>query len=67
MKIICIGQNYAAHIKELNSKTPKNPVVFLKPDSAILPKKQPFFIPTFSSNVHYDCLLYTSPSPRDRG
>lgn len=57
MKIICIGQNYAAHIKELNSKTPKNPVVFLKPDSAILPKKQPFFIPTFSSNVHYEAEL----------
>ncbi|MDX1828391.1 MAG: fumarylacetoacetate hydrolase family protein [Lutibacter sp.] len=54
MKIICIGRNYAKHIEELENEKPKNPVIFLKPDSAILAKKQPFFIPTFSNDVHYE-------------
>ncbi|NVK52330.1 MAG: fumarylacetoacetate hydrolase family protein [Flavobacteriaceae bacterium] len=54
MKIICIGRNYAKHIEELANERPKNPVVFLKPDSAILPKKNPFFIPPFSNDVHYE-------------
>lgn len=53
-KIICIGRNYTDHIKELKNEKPSNPVVFLKPDSAILLKKQPFFIPEFSNNVHYE-------------
>ncbi len=54
MKIICIGRNYAKHIEELANEKPENPVVFLKPDSAILPKKNPFFIPPFSNDVHYE-------------
>lgn len=54
MKIICIGRNYAKHIEELANEKPKSPVVFLKPDSAILPKNNPFFIPPFSNNVHYE-------------
>jgi len=54
MKIICIGRNYAKHIEELANERPDNPVVFLKPDSAILPRKNPFFIPTFSNDVHYE-------------
>lgn len=54
MKIICIGRNYAKHIEELENEKPENPVVFLKPDSAILPKKMPFFIPPFSSNIHHE-------------
>ncbi|MDY7394359.1 fumarylacetoacetate hydrolase family protein [Aureibaculum sp. 2210JD6-5] len=54
MKIICIGRNYAKHIAELANERPENPVVFLKPDSAILPKKMPFFIPPFSSDIHYE-------------
>ncbi len=54
MKIICIGRNYAKHIEELANERPENPVVFLKPDSAILPKKMPFFIPTFSNDIHYE-------------
>jgi len=54
MKIICIGRNYAKHIEELANERPKNPVVFLKPDSSILPRKNPFFIPPFSSDVHYE-------------
>ena len=54
MKIICIGRNYAKHIEELANEKPTHPVVFLKPDSAILPKKMPFFIPPFSEDVHYE-------------
>ena len=54
MKIICIGRNYAKHIEELANEKPENPVVFLKPDSAILPRKNPFFIPPFSNDVHYE-------------
>ena len=54
MKIICIGRNYTEHIEELANEKPKNPVVFLKPDSAILPKKMPFFIPPFSNEIHYE-------------
>jgi 2-keto-4-pentenoate hydratase/2-oxohepta-3-ene-1,7-dioic acid hydratase in catechol pathway len=54
MKIICVGRNYVEHIEELNNKAPKDPVLFLKPDTAILLKKQPFFIPEFSVNVHHE-------------
>ncbi|WP_422090617.1 fumarylacetoacetate hydrolase family protein [Tenacibaculum ovolyticum] len=54
MKIICIGRNYAKHIEELANEKPDSPVVFLKPDSAILPKKMPFFIPAFSDDIHYE-------------
>jgi 2-keto-4-pentenoate hydratase/2-oxohepta-3-ene-1,7-dioic acid hydratase in catechol pathway len=54
MKIICIGRNYAKHIEELANERPTEPVVFLKPDSAILPKKMPFFIPPFSNDIHYE-------------
>jgi 2-keto-4-pentenoate hydratase/2-oxohepta-3-ene-1,7-dioic acid hydratase in catechol pathway len=54
MKIICVGRNYVEHAKELNNKAPKDPVLFLKPDTAILLKKQPFFIPEFSVNVHHE-------------
>lgn len=54
MKIICIGRNYVDHISELNNEKPSDPVVFLKPDTAILLKKQPFFIPDFSNDVHHE-------------
>lgn len=54
MKIICIGRNYAKHIEELQNEKPENPVIFLKPDSAILAKNQPFFIPPFSDDIHYE-------------
>lgn len=54
MKIICIGRNYAKHIEELDNERPENPVVFLKPDSAILLKNNPFIIPAFSGDVHYE-------------
>jgi 2-keto-4-pentenoate hydratase/2-oxohepta-3-ene-1,7-dioic acid hydratase in catechol pathway len=54
MKLICIGRNYTDHIKELENEKPTEPVVFLKPDTAILLKKQPFFIPDFSDDVHHE-------------
>ena len=54
MKLICIGRNYTKHIEELNSEKPTDPVIFLKPDTAILLKKQPFFIPDFSNEVHHE-------------
>lgn len=54
MKLLCIGRNYAKHVVELANELPSEPVVFIKPDSAILPREQPFFIPDFSSDVHYE-------------
>jgi len=54
MKIICIGRNYTDHIKELKNEKPTDPVVFLKPDTSILLKGQPFFIPEFSQDVHHE-------------
>tara|TARA_B100001287_G_scaffold260226_1_gene248115 strand:- start:11419 stop:12024 length:606 start_codon:yes stop_codon:yes gene_type:complete len=57
MKIICIGRNYSAHAKEMGSSVPKEPIFFLKPDSAILPKRNPFYIPDFSQEIHYEIEL----------
>ncbi|MBF6607695.1 MAG: fumarylacetoacetate hydrolase family protein [Flavobacterium sp.] len=54
MKIICIGRNYAKHIAELNNERPSEPVIFLKPDTAVLPKEFPFVIPEFTSDVHHE-------------
>ena len=54
MKIICIGRNYTKHAAELNNPIPQEPVVFLKPDTAILLKKHPFFIPEHSNEVHHE-------------
>ena len=54
MKIICIGRNYTDHIAELDNERPEHPIIFLKPDTAILLKKQPFFIPDFSNDVHHE-------------
>lgn len=54
MKIICIGRNYADHISELNNERPTEPVIFMKPDSAILPNKNPFVIPAFSNDIHHE-------------
>ena len=54
MKIICVGRNYVDHIKELNNNKPKEPVLFLKPQTAIINKGQPFFIPSFSNEIHYE-------------
>jgi len=54
MKIICIGRNYTKHIEELENEKPENPVIFMKPDSAILLKNNPFVIPPFSNDLHYE-------------
>ena len=54
MKIICIGRNYAEHIDELGNTKAIEPVIFLKPDTSIILKKQPFFIPDFSKDIHYE-------------
>ncbi len=54
MKLICIGRNYAEHIAELSNERPADPVVFIKPDSAVLPKEQDFYIPEFTQDVHYE-------------
>lgn len=57
MKIICIGMNYAEHVKELGSETPQTPVFFMKPDTALLRNNDPFYIPDFTNNLHYECEL----------
>ncbi|MGC6414054.1 MAG: fumarylacetoacetate hydrolase family protein [Bacteroidia bacterium] len=57
MKIICIGRNYSEHIKELNNETPDEPVIFIKPDSALLRNNAPFFIPDFSNDIHHEVEL----------
>ena len=57
MKIICIGRNYVQHIKELENEAPKEPLFFLKPETAIQPKGHPFFIPDFSNEIHYELEL----------
>ncbi len=57
MKIICIGRNYADHAKELNNPIPKSPVVFLKPETALIPKRQAFFYPGFSNEIHFEAEL----------
>tara|TARA_B110001454_G_scaffold73775_1_gene71405 strand:- start:2035 stop:2646 length:612 start_codon:yes stop_codon:yes gene_type:complete len=54
MKLICIGRNYVDHIDELKNEKPSSPVIFLKPDSAVILKNHPFFIPDYSNDVHYE-------------
>jgi len=57
MKIICIGRNYVEHAKELNNAVPGEPVFFLKPETALIHKNQPFYLPDFSNDVHYETEL----------
>ncbi len=57
MKIICIGQNYAEHAREMNSEIPSEPVIFLKPETALLPKGHPFMYPEHSQDLHYEVEL----------
>lgn len=57
MKIICIGRNYVAHAKELNNELPTEPVIFMKPDSALLRNNDPFYIPDWSSDLHHEVEL----------
>lgn len=57
MKIICIGRNYVAHAKELNNEVPGEPVIFMKPDSALLRNNDPFYIPDWTTDVHHEVEL----------
>lgn len=57
MKIICVGRNYIEHIDELKNEKPAEPIIFMKPDSALLRKNQPFYIPSFSNNLHHEIEL----------
>ena len=57
MKIICIGRNYVAHVKELNNEVPDEPVFFMKPDSSLLRNNDPFYIPEWTSDVHHEIEL----------
>nr|WP_294794179.1 fumarylacetoacetate hydrolase family protein [uncultured Mucilaginibacter sp.] len=54
MKIIAIGRNYAEHAKELNNPVPTSPVIFMKPDTALLKDNKPFYHPDFSQDVHHE-------------
>ena len=57
MKIICIGRNYLAHVKELDNALPTEPMFFMKPDTALLPAGEPFLYPDFSKEIHYETEL----------
>jgi 2-keto-4-pentenoate hydratase/2-oxohepta-3-ene-1,7-dioic acid hydratase in catechol pathway len=57
MKIFAIGQNYIEHNKELNNDNPTEPVVFMKPDTAVLRNNKPFYLPDFSDEIHYETEL----------
>jgi 2-keto-4-pentenoate hydratase/2-oxohepta-3-ene-1,7-dioic acid hydratase in catechol pathway len=57
MKIICVGRNYVKHIEELQNERPSEPVIFIKPDSAVLLKQHPFVIPEFSNDIHHEIEL----------
>jgi len=57
LKIICIGRNYVSHVKEFKNKLPKEPVIFIKPDTSIIKKNSPFFIPSFSNYIDHEVEL----------
>jgi 2-keto-4-pentenoate hydratase/2-oxohepta-3-ene-1,7-dioic acid hydratase in catechol pathway len=57
MKIFCVGRNYADHAKELNNEVPDEPVIFMKPKSALLQPHTPFYYPEFTNELHYECEL----------
>lgn len=57
MKIICVGRNYADHVKELGNSIPDEPVLFMKPKSALLQSHTPFYYPEFTNELHYECEL----------
>lgn len=57
MKIICVGRNYAAHAAELKNEVPTEPVLFMKPETALIPKGHPFFYPDHTSDLHYEVEL----------
>jgi len=54
MKILCVGRNYKLHAEELKNEIPKEPVFFMKPETALIKSNLPFFYPDFSNNIHYE-------------
>lgn len=66
MKIICIGRNYSEHAKELNNEIPENPVVFLKPNTALLKDNKPFYYPEWSKDIHYETELVLKVSKQGK-
>lgn len=60
MKIFCIGRNYAAHARELKNEVPAEPVIFMKPRTALLGNNEPFYYPEFTKDLHYECELVLS-------
>ncbi len=54
MKIFCVGRNYAEHAKELQNEIPENPVIFMKPPTAVITKEQPLEYPSFTQELHYE-------------
>ena len=57
MKIFCVGRNYAAHAEELGNEVPEEPIIFMKPKSALLQSHTPFYYPEFTNELHYECEL----------
>lgn len=57
MRIFCVGRNYKLHIQELGNETPEKPVIFMKPDTAVMKENGYFYIPSFSSEIHYESEL----------
>lgn len=66
MKIICIGRNYLDHAKELNNPVPKEPLIFMKPSTALLIKNRPLYYPTFTNDLHYEVELIVKISKNGR-
>ena len=66
MKIICIGRNYAEHAKEMNAPVPSEPILFLKPETALLQKNLPFYYPEFSKEIHHEVELVLKISKMGR-
>jgi 2-keto-4-pentenoate hydratase/2-oxohepta-3-ene-1,7-dioic acid hydratase in catechol pathway len=67
MKIICVGLNYRKHAHEMNRSFPVEPVVFLKPDSSIIRNNKPFFLPDFSTEIHYEVEVVVKISKLGKG
>lgn len=57
MKIICVGRNYREHAKELNNPVPTTPLIFFKPDTAVLRDNKDFYYPEFTQDLHFECEL----------
>lgn len=67
MRIFAVGRNYAEHIKELNNERPDDPVIFTKPDTALLRNNSPFYLPDFSKDIHYEVELVLRISKEGKG